>query len=342
MRPHHCFATLLLLAAATAQDMIAVGFSGQIHGLDSFTGAVTTIGSGLPGQNAAARDDHGRIWSTSGSTLTVLDPTAPNATIPLPGLNIDLRGLANAGAQYLWGIENGTPDLLVRVDKVTGATTVVGPTGFGELEALEQFDYRLYAWDLTHGLVRLDMQTGAGTDINPALGGGAATIAWLSTRADGAVVGGKDSLYRIDTTTGATTLLANLGGIDLRGADAWQAFTRPYGTGCAGAGGIVTMTGSITGSGLLSVALQSSNHAPGAIGALVIGISNRSSHLGALPFPLDPVLGTAGCTLYTSIDASLLFNLVNDVYTFFAQHVTLEAVAGGLAFGNGVIVQLGR
>lgn len=352
------FVVGLSLAHAQAQDMIAVGWNGQMHALDSYTGVITPVGNGLPNQNAAARDDHGRIWSTAGATLSVLDPTQPGASVPLPGLVADLRGLANAGAQYLWGIENGPVDLLVRLDKVTGAKTVIGPTGYAGIEGLEQFDYSLYAWDTTAGLLRVSKTTGLATDVDPNVGSGGASIAWLSTRSDGKLIGGQNALYTIEPTTGAVALIASLGGQDLRGADAWQAFTRPFGTGCAGSGGIVTLGGSITGTQSLMVRLQSDHHAPNAIGATLFGLSNRTSGFGALPHSLDAQFGTVGCTLYTSVHASVLgvcsaspsatlavqvpFTLLNDVFAFYVQQVTLESVPGGMALSNGLIVQLGR
>lgn len=352
-------ALFAITSSLIAQDMIAVTWSGQIHELDSFTGVTSYVGSGLSGQNAAARDDHGRIWSTAaGNTLSVLDPNTPNAMVPLPGLTADLRGLANAGAQYLWGIENGPSDMLVSIDKVTGAKVVIGSTGYSGIEALEQFNYSLYVWDATQGLLMVNRLTGAATDVNPAVGGAGVQIAWLSTRSDGKLIGGQTSLYQINVTTGVPTLIAGLGGLDVRGADAWQSFMRPYGNGCNGVGGNVAMTGSLVGTQTILMTLQSGNHAPNSVGATLFGVSTSSSSLGQLPVALDPLYGTAGCSLYTSIHASALgvtsattpatltyqytFNLLNDMYPFFAQQVTLEPVAGGFSMSNGMIVQLGR
>lgn len=358
MRNPLLLAVLALTVPGLAQDMIGTSSVGQIYAFDSFTGAVTLLGNGLPGQHASCRDDHGRIWSTTNSMLEVLDPTLPNATTPLPGLTTNLRGLANAGAQYLWGIEDGTPDRLVHIDKVVGTKVTIGATGFNDIEGLENYNFQLYAWDTTYGLLRIDSNTGVATDVNPALGNGGAQIAWLGTRSDGKLIGGQNSLYQIDPATGAVSLIANLGALDLQGADAWQTFARSFGSGCNGAFGQVVLTATITGGLTKQLTLQSSNHAANAIGATLIGVSNTSNGSSPLPLSLDPLLGTNGCTLYTSTHASALgitspngpatltlqWNMphVNSVAAFFAQQVVLEPVTGGLSMSNAVLVQIGN
>ena len=58
---------LLALAALTvpvsAQDMLAVDWTGQIYALDSYTGAIEAAGVGMFGQNCMARDENGDVWS---------------------------------------------------------------------------------------------------------------------------------------------------------------------------------------------------------------------------------------------------------------------------------------
>jgi hypothetical protein len=360
MSPLRQFAllSLALTTSVAAQDMIGVSWSGQIYAFDSFTGAINLLGAGLPGQNASARDDHGMMWSTAtGSTLSVLDPLQPNASVVLPSLTADLRGLANGGGQFLWGIENGAVDMLVRIDKLSGAKTTVGQTGFTAIEALESFNYALYAWDTSQGLLLVNTQSGTATDINPAIGGAGIQIQWLCTRSDGKLIGGNTAIYEINPTTGATTFVASLSGVDLRGANAWQSFTRPFGTSCNGAFGSAQLTATVTGTFPKLVTVRSNNHAANAAGATIFGLSITNSGFGALPLQMDPFLGTSGCTLYVSMHANALgltttgpnamldvqfsFPLVNDLFVFYVQHVVLEPVAGGLSFSNAAIVQLG-
>ena len=72
-----------------------------------------------------------------------------------------------------------------------------------------------------------------------------------------------------------------------------------------------------------------------------------------LPFLLDGVLGTSGCYLNVSADATLVgftsaagqlnFSLVPTPpfagQRLFVQHTVLENVTGGFAFSNGVCIQ---
>ena len=59
------FLLTLPLAQASAQDMVAISWTGRLHALDSTSGALTEIGIGPMGANAMARDESGRVWSTA-------------------------------------------------------------------------------------------------------------------------------------------------------------------------------------------------------------------------------------------------------------------------------------
>ncbi len=349
---------LAVAAPVLAQDMIAVSANGQIYQFDSFTGAINLLGNGLPGQIASCRDDHGRIWSTTGNTLSVLDPTQPNATTPVPFLVTNPTGLANDGAQFLWAVEDASPDLLVRIDKVAGTKVTVGPTGYTNIVGLEVWNGHLCAWDAVAGLLMLDKNTGVATDVNPNLGTGGAQIEWLTTRMDGRLIGGQNGLYLIDPATGTATPYASLGNVDLRGADAWYTYTRTFGTGCSGAFGPVSIQAAVTGTNNKTVTLQSGNHAANAVGATIFGLSNTLSGTTSLPYSLDGNLGTSGCTLYCSTEASVLgvtsgtgpatlqlqatLPHVWSVASFFAQQIVLEPVTGGVSLSNAVLVQIGN
>jgi hypothetical protein len=133
-------------------------------------------------------------------------------------------------------------------------------------------------------------------------------------------------------------------------------FARPYGTGCAGAFGNVALgaLGSMVPGA--TVQLVSNNHAATSLGVQVLGFSD-AVHLGIpLPFLLDPLLGTSGCSLYASIDATLVgvtgpigaadlaFSLalpsIPTGFRLFAQHACFEPVPGSLSFSNGLVLQL--
>lgn len=350
---------------ALAQDMIAVGWGGTLHALDSYTGAVTSLGAGLFGQNAIARDGLGGLIATTRTQalpyvydLTRIDP-ATLAVTPLLASSVDVRAFASTGNPVLYAVVNaptGTADSFALVDTLTLTTTIVGPTGFGTIQALALKDGTLYAWDLNLGLLTIDPTTGAATDLFPTTGAGGANLQWLAVRGDGALVGGNQTLYSVDLTTGVAAVIA--GGLpDLRGAEPWQSHVHAFGTGCAATSGTATLAGALTPGPGAGLTLQSTNHAPNAIGLTLIGFSNTT--FGGLPLPLllDPIFGTTNCSAYLSADisvagitsavapATLSFQLtpppLADVFTFFAQHLVLEAVPGGLSLSNAVVVQLG-
>lgn len=100
----------------------------------------------------------------------------------------------------------------------------------------------------------------------------------------------------------------------------------------------------------------STGHAPSSLGVLVLGTSRTNWGTVPLPLPLDPLLGTAGCSLLVSGDitlagladagspAVLSFALPLPAglagAAWFAQHVALEAVAGGMSWSNGLAVTI--
>ena len=133
-------------------------------------------------------------------------------------------------------------------------------------------------------------------------------------------------------------------------------FGRPYGVGCNGASGRVELSAQGVFSIGQVVQLVSTNHAPAAPGAVLIGFSD-TNYLGInLPFSLDGTLGTVGCSLLASAEitlgavssatapATIAFPIVISGPTFgarfFTQHVCLEPVPGGVSVSNGLIVQL--
>lgn len=352
-----------LAGPLSAQDLIAVAWGGGVYRVDSLTGAATALGTGLFGQNGAALDAGGVYWSThrvgpTGSWvyhLTTVDTNTGAATIVHSNMP-DTRGFATGPGTALYAVRDGSPDSLITIDTVTGAVTTIGNTGRSSLQGLTFHQGTLYGWDLTAGLVTIDTTTGAATDPFPALGGPSG-LQWMMSHPDGRLLVGRDDLYVVDPTTGVSTLIGNIGSFDLRGCEfAGGGYIRSFGQGCNGFSGPVVQTGTGMPQVGGSIVSTSSNHAPGALGVLVFGLSNTIYAGLNLPFDLTPVLGTNGCFLNVSIDATLV-GFTSGVapadlsYTiplpppaagvlFHLQHACFEPVPGNLSWSNGLTVQV--
>jgi len=336
---------LTLIPVLPAQrDMIGVTFNGQAVEFDSRTGAGALLGpTGSPtsftGHNAMAR---------LGNDLFTTDrtPTAPgvfqhhldriNKTTGLCTrifANVgDLRGLAAHPtlANTLCGVVDGAADQFVRIALSGGAVTTVGPTGFNLIQALTNTGSQLLAWDVSAGLLSINPNTGVATDVNPAVGTNGVQIQFLTAHLDGRLLGGNRELYDIDRNTGVPTLIASIaqGAFDLRGAEERVSFRQNFGVGCASVGAAhcaINVNGILPGGFLQG---SSSGHTAGRLGVFLLGFSNQVAQGQPLPFLLDGLLGTVGCTLYTSLDVTL-FTTVNS--SGFCNHtLSLPAAAAGL------------
>ena len=73
------------------------------------------------------------LYSVDGkSNLVVIDPSSgghPVATLDLGVVVPDMRGLSFSPDGTLFGINNGSPDDLNRIDVTTGVGALVGTTG---------------------------------------------------------------------------------------------------------------------------------------------------------------------------------------------------------------------
>lgn len=295
------------LVPALAQDLVAVGWTGQVHAVTAATGALTPLAAGPFGQNALARDDSGALWSTArlASTqfwLTRVDPVAGTVSYVHP--SIDLRGLASGGANALLGIETvqGSLSRLWRIDTSTGVHTLVGSTGMNAIQSLGWHGGSLWGWQWVRGLVAIDPATGVATDPFAATADNL-LIQWFAAHpAHGLIGGTSTTLYRIDTGDGTATAFATLpAGADLRGAE-FTAFAVPYGQGCDLGQGAITLgaQGSLRPGSLLTLA--SRNHSLTSLRAVIVGLDREHWGNESLPLLLDPLFGTQGCHLYTSVD----------------------------------------
>jgi hypothetical protein len=229
-----CLAVLACLSSSASAQMLGVTWSGLVYKLDPATGSGVLLGaSGYSSINAMAADCGGNVYSASGSSLIRIDPNTGVGSLALALPLSSVRGLAyNPADGLLYAIENGggptsvsVPDNLYKIDLVAGTTTLVGNTGFNGIQGLSFAGGLLYAWEtgsgngVGFGLLEVDPATGAAVDVNPAIGGFAATDQFLASDPAGQLYTGRDALYKVDVATGATTPIGGGGYADLRGAD---------------------------------------------------------------------------------------------------------------------------
>jgi len=309
------FLLILPLVQARAQDMVAISWTGRVHALDSTTGALTEIGIGPMGANAMARDAAGQLWSTARLLpdfyLTRID--AVTGAVAFSHLSIDLRCLADADAGELWGVESqgAFPSRLWRIDTTSGVHTLIGSTGSTLIQGLAAQQGVLFAWHPTNGLAVLDPVTGLASDPFPAAGAGGHSVQWLAAHPAGGLIGGtiglSPLLVRIDTTTGIVTPGAPLlASADLRGAE-FASFAMPFGTGCDVGNGPLTLRAAGSLASGQTVTVASTNHLPQTLHAFAMGFSRTSWQGQPLPLLLDPLTGSVGCRLYTSLEVTRLY-----------------------------------
>lgn len=163
-------------------------------------------------------------------SLYRIDMGTGQATLVGPLGYIDVEGLAFAPNGELYGVAdagavppaNDQTDFLLRIDTATGAATAVGQmtalagTGVGTFGEL---DYGL-AFTCSGQLWLSSDTTGQLWEVNPAnaqtrlVGNTGAAISGLAARGDtlyGLSIDGNESLYRINTTTAAASLVGPIG-----------------------------------------------------------------------------------------------------------------------------------
>lgn len=239
-------------ALASAQELLAVSWSGNAYRIDLPTATITSsssTGLGL-GCNALAIDPSGTIWSTrrTGPTgswvydLIRIDPVTLAGTIHHAAWGLDVRGMAaDPVSGMLWCIVDGSPDTLQLYDPVTQTATLIGPTGRSSIQGLALLGGTFYAWDISVGLMTVDPTTGLATDVDPNLGTQSAGIQFLGASPTGGLIGGQNQLYDVDPLTGIATQRVPAGAFsDLRGGEIVSgSCSVSYGSGCPGDGGFV-------------------------------------------------------------------------------------------------------
>ena len=129
-----------------------------------------------------------------------------------------------AQASTLYGVnKSGTPGLVYTLDQTTGASALVGPTGYdfpGDLTSdTRAGSYRIWAPDITtNTLIKIDPLTGAATAVASfdskdkivSMAFDITTGKLYGTSAQGFGAAG-DQLYEIDPNTAVTTLIGTLG-----------------------------------------------------------------------------------------------------------------------------------
>jgi hypothetical protein len=295
----------------------------QVRRLDLVTATVTDLSTGS------------QPWGTDASS-GAWDPGTGDVVV--------------GGNGGIWRLTNGSS---VAVPVVTGLG------GFVSAIAFDPLGGEILATVLT---VNRFIRVGAGavvTDMSPP--GSVPGPNALDVDEAGRFVtgGGTGQVYRVPYGGGAPAFLASntspanaVNGLSVANGGGVGV---PYGLACNGAGGAAALFAASPFRLGVPIQTTSVNHEPGALGAMILGLSRTANQGQPLPFLLDPLLGTAGCSLYCSIDAAVVgFATWNDpgslqfAFTVppvfpgllvYVQHVCFEPVAGGLSWSNGLAVQ---
>ena len=190
---------------------------GGVYLGDVETGRAGQIGfAGFSPLNSLARSPDGVFYSSAKNgdldRLITIDPTTGEGTfvadMDFGTDQTGVRALAFSPTGVLFAMRAGLPDLLFRVDTVTGdVTPVAGTTGFSGIQGMDfSRAGKLYGFDVTRGLVVIDPDTAETTDVNSSQGGNP-DIQTIAFGPDGQLYGMGLEIWRIDLETGENTLL---------------------------------------------------------------------------------------------------------------------------------------
>ena len=231
-------ASVILLAIPVAGHgaLVGIGFGGSVYSINETTGAGTLLGnSGFGDTNSMARNSAGILYSATPSSLITINPVTGAGTLAsaLSGFGaegLSIRGLAFSSTNVLYAVNNGgspgdttTDDLLYTINASTGAMTLIGTMAFAGVQSLTfSSGGTLYGFDGGGGLITIDPLTAAATDVNLTIGASGNDIQTIAFSPGGTLYGGRNNLFTIDLTTGASTLVGGGSGgtfVDVRGME---------------------------------------------------------------------------------------------------------------------------
>ncbi len=189
--------------------------------VDTTTGVSTVIGANNLLQNGLAFGSDGTLYANSNGRFGTLDTATGSATVINSSTGRSLQALEfNADFSKLYGLDFGNGGLY-QIDSSTGVSSFIGSTGMNLPSSLAiRSDNRAFVADTFSGalgLREINLATGA---VGPTIAALAEGITSMTFDGDDVLYGvglASDKLYRIDTTTGATTVVAQLAFGDVRG-----------------------------------------------------------------------------------------------------------------------------
>ncbi len=206
-----------LLASPSARaDLIAPTTDGHVYRINESTGAATEIGNNsgswffgisIDSSGTYYANDWGAGYSHL--SLTTIDPSTGLKGSDIASGTLALKDIAFSPTDILYAVQDSSgPDQLGTIDTTTGAFTPVGDRVEEYAGGMTFIGSTLYA-DASGGLSTVDITSGVVTDVNPSVGDGG----WTGLAYDGGVLYGVlgNSLYSIDTSTGAETLIGSDG-----------------------------------------------------------------------------------------------------------------------------------
>jgi len=233
-------AALLLPATNAKADFIGVCFDGSLVLISETTGAVQLLGvTTVPGLTSLARSERYGLLSYSHQIaqpwLVWVNPITAQAGVQTyPALN-DVRAMASdsngvfyaldaigGGAENrLYWIDLTLPPGDPNVNHHIGTLSIGGSTGTYVTGMTDGPNGLLYAWSVVYGLITIDSQTAATTDVNAVMDGGSAiqTLAWTPS---GELYGAYNQLYLVDPLTGAKTPIGSPFPYSVTGIEYWD------------------------------------------------------------------------------------------------------------------------
>jgi len=231
---------LLVASGVTNATIVGVEFGGNVYSIDETTATATLLSANSIGfsPGSMAKNSAGVLYTAGGQGAASLDTVNPTTGVITPGPMISLgtavsiRGMAFSSADVLYAINNpvplgfAPPYELYTINTSTGVGTFVANVPATIQGLAVSPSGTLYGWDVLSGdptgvgLVIINPTTGAVTDVNPAIGGNASQVQTLAFSPAGVLYGARSSLYTVDLTTGALTLIgAMTPAADLRGME---------------------------------------------------------------------------------------------------------------------------